>query len=463
MKVESFESLELCDLRLPSLPPRSRLYSLQPIGIGTPMVESLSSYITRLAEAHCLFPKSLIGQVFISVSSKQYKSTDLFGLRQYTGSFNGIGVVAEELVQCLQSLTLRNDLALLTFLPYSNVFPERKLIRQHQLWCPQCYEDRKSSGQVLYQPLLWSTEVVKFCRQHNQVLLSQCPYCSRKLPLLSSYSRVGYCSKCFGWLGVEGNIQLSNSPENISQQVWLIDNLGQLLATASSSDSSFLTALSVAQALSACISQITQGNMAAFARLLNLSKNTLWMWQSGQVSPQLSKLLSICYQLNLSLIDFLSLARSEMSFCLVTSTLKDKQLARPLFKPRVKLDTELIHQALLSVLASKEVPPPPMTEVAKQIGRNKRVIHRHFPQLCKAISAKHLDYRNKQRQQQIRESCERVCRIARSLHSKGVYPSEAQVSKFLEHPGMFRDPEVRAALKAIQKELNCQNHSALVN
>lgn len=41
-------------------PPRSRLYRLEPIGIGTPEVESLSSYLNRLAQAHCVTVTTLI-------------------------------------------------------------------------------------------------------------------------------------------------------------------------------------------------------------------------------------------------------------------------------------------------------------------------------------------------------------------------------------------------------------------
>src|SRR5256886_15384835 len=41
-------------------PPRSRLYRLEPIGIGTPEVESLSSYLNRLAQPHCVMVTTLI-------------------------------------------------------------------------------------------------------------------------------------------------------------------------------------------------------------------------------------------------------------------------------------------------------------------------------------------------------------------------------------------------------------------
>lgn len=42
------------DLKRPQIPERSTLYSLEPIGVGTPHCESLTSYLTRLASAHCV-------------------------------------------------------------------------------------------------------------------------------------------------------------------------------------------------------------------------------------------------------------------------------------------------------------------------------------------------------------------------------------------------------------------------
>src|ERR1044071_2135600 len=51
----------LC-LLLPDLPPRGRLYSLEPVGVDTPEVESLSSYIVRLAEEHSVTVGTLFRQ-----------------------------------------------------------------------------------------------------------------------------------------------------------------------------------------------------------------------------------------------------------------------------------------------------------------------------------------------------------------------------------------------------------------
>ena len=59
MAIEEFEAWDT-DTSL--LPPVTRLYHLSPIGLGTPMVESLSGYIVRLAEAHCVSAGVLYGK-----------------------------------------------------------------------------------------------------------------------------------------------------------------------------------------------------------------------------------------------------------------------------------------------------------------------------------------------------------------------------------------------------------------
>ena len=48
------------DLARPAIPSRSRLYSLEPIGIGTPWTESLASYVSRLADAHTVRVRELV-------------------------------------------------------------------------------------------------------------------------------------------------------------------------------------------------------------------------------------------------------------------------------------------------------------------------------------------------------------------------------------------------------------------
>jgi hypothetical protein len=447
---------KLWSIEKPQLPKRSRLYHLPPVGVGTPFVESLTSYIARLAESHSVFPGILLSKEIVPLVPKVYRSTNLFGTRNLTGAVNGTGTMALDLLQALETLTLRNDLPFLTLISWTNVFPQRKLLRPVRAWCPACYEEWRSTQQVIYEPLIWSIEEVTLCPHHRKHLHFQCPHCRHQLPPLAPYSRSGHCSKCWKWLGISSNFEQSNNKalgeEELVWQIFVSDSIGELLAAAPHLPQPLLRER-VAQGFCAYVAQVTEGNIAAFARLLQIPKNKVWMWHSGKVLPQLNVLLKVCYCLRTSVLNFLTKDTVEENVNLMV-TLSQTQVTNQLTQaPNVEYDLNQAQRLLEGVLQGDEEPLPPMTEVAKRLGYDKRVLRRRFPDLCRAISAQYLEYKKEARTQRIKQCCEEVKQVVKKLYAQGVYPSEAHVSKTLARPGCFRDKEVRAALQQARCQL----------
>ena len=54
---EPFDSWDMLPVPIPA---RSRLHSIEPIGVGTPFVESLTGYMIRLAASHAVRVSDLI-------------------------------------------------------------------------------------------------------------------------------------------------------------------------------------------------------------------------------------------------------------------------------------------------------------------------------------------------------------------------------------------------------------------
>ena len=54
------------------IPPRSTLYSLAPLGVGTPGIESLTSYVNRLAQVYHVGPRVLVAQHILPHLSEAY-------------------------------------------------------------------------------------------------------------------------------------------------------------------------------------------------------------------------------------------------------------------------------------------------------------------------------------------------------------------------------------------------------
>lgn len=199
---------EAWELRTHRLTSRSYLYPLPPIGRGAPLVESFTSYIQRVAEAHAVETGALVKHElrlrvpFVKGKRSGQVPTKLrhsFYLEAYR--LNGTGDRARLWVSMLEELTQVRRLDLLTALPWAYAIDHRQLLRTNRAWCSSCYESWRSSGRPVYEPLLWMLQVVTVCPDHRQPLDSLCPVCGRTQYVVSSKSRPGHCSRCLSWLG----------------------------------------------------------------------------------------------------------------------------------------------------------------------------------------------------------------------------------------------------------------------
>lgn len=442
-----------------SIPPRSHLYSLEPIGIGTPYVESLTSYITRLAQVHWVSVKVLLSKKFALVIKKSYIAymlnsvhPGLDPLYKNAHTLNGIDTRAKDWVKATEELTLRIDLRSLTLLNWSNILPIRQLNRQHKAWCPKCYEEWQLKEQPMYEPLLWALDTVTVCPKHHFSLSTCCLQCSQKQRMLSGQSRPAYCLKCEHWLGDLSTCPPQNSnsigQREFAWQIWAATNVGDLLASQSSPP----TREKVSEAILACIKCKTDGNIAAFARMLNSPKNTVWLWQSGEVLPPLRELLRICHLVGVSLVDLLAdeFFLEKLDSSIYAYPVKALNAPKSSCKP---FDRIKIEKVLEEELLSHKCPPPSAQEVASRLNTSARELRKHFPELCSAISRKASSYRYSKQQQQQKKISGEVKDIVLKLHSKGISITQANVEKELSQPGSIRNPIARQTLKQLRHDL----------
>jgi hypothetical protein len=145
---------------------------LEPIGIGKHQVESLTGYIARLSESHSVLPSVLIAKEIALLAKTTFvKNITTRGLGAFferATALNGTGDMAQDIVQALQLLTLRDDLNFLTFLFWAEIIPPRSLFRVKKAWCSDCYQDWRSHNQIIYEPLLWAINSVQICSQHQK-------------------------------------------------------------------------------------------------------------------------------------------------------------------------------------------------------------------------------------------------------------------------------------------------------
>ena len=442
--------LPIWDMSVPDIPPRSRLYSLTPLGLNSPLVESLTSYVCRLAYEHHVEVGTLIQYNIAPILGKRYIADDnsrsISSFLRYAGPINGNGIMASDWVGALGALTLRPDLAFLTLLVGTDALAQRDLLQPVRQWCPKCYDAWRRQGTIIYEPLLWSINGITVCPEHSQQLERRCPHCSASLPWLTWRSCPGYCSACGKWLGkADGQSQLEEKERYIAETV------GDFLAYMPQLPLS-IPREGVIQSLQDLIATITDGNIAAFARSIRRPKTSLWELVQGYFPPSLPFLLQLCYQFHLPLLPFL-LSREQVapSESLVS---RERPPERDVRRP---FDHEKAQRVLEANLADQQSVTPSMREVAQQLGLPVRTIETHFPIACREISRRYADFRKQQGQLRKTRLRQRITEAARIVLVRGEKLTYQRVGSVIGEPGCFREYEARLALLDIRCRPDEQN------
>jgi len=240
----TLQTYDSWNFELPVVPLRSRLYHLEPIGIGTPYVESLTSYICRLALAHCVLASALMRYEILPLSIRRARnSSDVtrYPSVEFAVKINDKGVIASGYVERLQTLTLKTNLLPLTMLIWRGEPLRDNITKYMRAWCPECYQQWLQSEQSIYEPLLWSLAAVTVCPYHRKRLQSRCPHCGQQQRLIEAKMRPGYCAKCQQWLGClshdELNVQEALIELELEWHIWVTQRIGEVLAAAPSKPS----------------------------------------------------------------------------------------------------------------------------------------------------------------------------------------------------------------------------------
>lgn len=394
MAIDPVTLYERGNLAAPPLPPRSRLYHLEPSGLGTPYGESLTSYVSRLAEAHRLPVRKLFVHEIMPCLDRTYPLSGISGIiSDGARLLNGKDRRARDWVQALETLTMTGGLSFLTMLPWTNVLSSVNLLRPVRAWCPACYEQWQQTGKVIYDPLLWNLRMVTVCLHHQRRLQFHCPHpdCQKSLPLITPRGSMACCPYCERGLATLSSENLAdNQPFQEAEwrwQQWVSNAVGELIATAPTL-SEPPAQERIAAVISACVQQMEQGQMQPLARLLAVPYSRLRTWRQGGAT-RIDLLLDFCYRLDVSPLHFLVGPIDDIM-------LKTRQLVIAKAAQQSS-DIDRLGAALELILNQAEDPPPRLQDVTTRLGCSYHHLQRYFPDLCQAITQRHQAYQQSQK------------------------------------------------------------------
>ena len=441
-----------------ALPERSTLYAPVPRGYGTALGESLTSYLARLADAHCVYPGVMLQQMIFPLvkdtgAQKDGEDANLLFRRDGVRShlINVAGPRASSVFHALETLTLRRDLRALTLLTLAELLPPRRVARPTLAWCPLCYEQWQEQEQIVYDPLLWVFQEISICTQHYVRLRTHCPHCAKPLTHLAWRSRPGYCASCAGPLFGRGVGILEPVAKDSSEfvwQQWVTDTLGRVITQlpevrdAPKRDR-------IQGLVNHAVEQLADGKSATFARLLGLPRNTVKSWCQGQRIPEMDQLLRLCYRLDLSLCDVLFQESETLHL-----SLKDP-VPPALFLPRKRtpIDKEHLFHLLEQAAKSHEEPPPSLKEVGRRLGYRSPTLYKVNQTACHAVSSRYMAYRRELREKRLQGYASEIRQIALQLQAEQVALTQRHIGRYLAQPTILRDPHVRVLLREVCREV----------
>jgi hypothetical protein len=98
-----------------------------------------------------------------------------------------------------------------------------------------------------------------------------------------------------------------------------------------------------------------------------------------------------------------------------------------------------------------------MKEVSKQLDVSYRRLYYIFPDLCRAISARHSEYRRECKSRNINTVCEEVVSMVLLLHAEGIEPHQGWIARLMKKAAYIREEKVWATYLSIRHELRYDN------
>jgi TnsA endonuclease N terminal len=206
---------------------------------------------------------------------------------------------------------------------------------------------------------------------------------SSKIYELLKHASVDDCIEAY-WLGTSCSTIEEQSSHNldlewhnfVAQQVGLLISQTPYLIELPSREA-------VAKSINKCIEVATQGKNNAFASFMYLSQTVPRDWRKGIALPQLNLLLRVCYRLSISLLDiYLGNLKIDSS-----TVLKELPLCERYSKTNRPFDADRVREFLEQ--HQESLPPQSLKQLAFKIGYDPADLYRHFPDLCRQISARY--------------------------------------------------------------------------
>ncbi len=280
-----------------SVPDGPRFPGVDPLGRGTPHVESLTGYLQRLANAYAIPPATLFEKSVYPALREQGLWRSRLGdvLRRHAYALNGADETARAGVRELSRLTGRLDLSECSFLALADyeLIRRKEVVAEGRRWCPACWRADGAPG-ARYERKLWGLALVEACPVHGTALVGRCVTCGRRQPVIVRDVAVGICGLCGADLSETDGRAAPRDEPDAARQAWYAREAAALLAAVHVSQLSGFAADQLADARRRGLAELVA--RSGHVRRHPAVVRRIERWQRRWGRPNLEEIFSVLWR-----------------------------------------------------------------------------------------------------------------------------------------------------------------------
>lgn len=402
--------------RMPA--PEPVLRTLAPIGVGTGMVESMNSYVSRLAVIHRVSR--------IHVEQLVNSRGDVLFIDQSTQPFrlDAPTTAALEFARRLAQMARQPDVARLGMGWLQPHWAPPQSLKSHQAWCPECLGEMDTP----YLPLAWSLKSCIACPKHHRLLVDSCPSCGhRQSERRVGRAAIGHCDGCGSSLALDAQAPASEADEKPRRPVRcdLSSLTLELLEDLQRSPSVISSGPDVRGVVTAAIGLGHVENAAALAQRACVSKGTLHGSQFTTANPTMEVLLRLCVAGRVAPGSLFGLRTAGDPGSLAA---KASALFLPTVRKNLQHDWKAIRHSLLAAMQERETVPS-VAEFAARHEVGIRELRLHWPAMAGALTRLHRERLARDRMQAVEATAAMIREAAAELSRAGFRPTARRIAE----------------------------------
>lgn len=357
---------------LQAYPPRSLLLGLEPIGMGTPDAESITSLLSRLAPHNHL----TFGQLMWGKAMGRHETThpDMVVLRDI-GSVSlekgsvGTSITGLKFAEALGRLTGYDSVRRLNWRASTEGLSHARLHRVHQAWCCHCL----SKFPEPYFPMIWDLAIVTACRECGNLLTHACPKCGIAQRRYRCKGSPVCCRRC------DHPLSQGESHPASAQEIRAAQEIGGIIAEATAGRLQ-MSAPKMKSALFGWANHQGATSVKKKAKLLGMPQSLICYWNYTDRQPSLQRMLELGLRNGLPLLD---LCHGQLDFSVLPP--EPRKIRRAWTSKSITTkQRQQLHDHLREI-ASRDHPPC-VQHIAKALGVASGTLRTLAPDLCAEIT-----------------------------------------------------------------------------